>query len=116
VNEDRILEDPVIREKLKHIPVGVRLAYAQLIEERGWKELKAHFEGFESRAADLLARSILRGEKVSAEQIAHQRGYIAAIKDIFDYPERVEKDLERAVLRAWDTLQETEATQEVDNE
>lgn len=104
--EDRILEevrsDPLVTKRLEEIPLHERLTLQDLQQNEGWQLQRERFARFKDLATEKLSKRIMRGDTPSPEEIAFQRGYIAATEDIFDWPERVETDLGNAALRAWE--------------
>lgn len=104
--EDRILEevrsDPAVTKRLEEVPLHERLTLQDLQANEGWQLQRERFARFKDLATEKLSKRIMRGETVPPEEIAYQRGYIAATEDIFDWPERVETDLGNAALRAWE--------------
>ena len=104
--EDRILAevraDPLVRRRLEEVDLHERLSLQELQEHEGWQLQRERFAQFKDLAIGKLSKRLLRGDKVDPEEVAHTRGYIAAIEDIFDWPERVEQDLGNAALRAWE--------------
>src|SRR5262245_34557123 len=89
---------------MEEIDLHGRLSLKDLQEHEGWKFQRERFSRFEELAIEKLSRRLLRGDEVPREEIAFQRGYIAAIKDIFDWPERVETDLGNVALRAMERV------------
>ena len=104
--EDRILEevktDPLVKQRLEEIDLHERLRLRELQENEGWQLQGERFARFKELAIEKLSKRLMRGEDVPREEIAFQRGYAAAIEDIFDWPMRVETDLGNAALRAWE--------------
>ena len=104
--EDRILAevraDPLVQRRLEEIDLHERLSLKELQEHEGWRLQRERFAHFKDLTTEKLAKRLLRGEDVPREEIAFMRGYIAAVKDIFDWPERVEQDLGNAALNAWE--------------
>ena len=94
--------DPLVRQRLEEIDLHERLRLRELQEHEGWQLQRERFARFKETAIERLSKRLLRGEDVSREEIAFQRGYAASIEDIFDWPERVETDLGNAALRAWE--------------
>jgi len=91
-----------VRRRLEEVDLHERLSLRDLQENEGWQLQRERFARFKDLAGEKLSKRLLRGDKVPPEEIAHTRGYIAAIEDIFDWPERVETDLGNAALRAWE--------------
>jgi len=99
---DQVRADPSVQRRMQEIDLHGRLSLKELQEHEGWKFQRERFSRFESLTVEKLSRRLMRGDDVPREEIAFQRGYIAAIKDIFDWPERVEQDLGNVALRAWE--------------
>lgn len=103
--EDRILEeirkDPKVEKGLHE-----HLKLEELKDHPGWQYQAARFAGFRRGVMMALARRLMSGQEIDPKQIAFERGYAAAIVDVFEYPERIEKDLQRAAEVAFERLQE----------
>lgn len=78
------------------------LKLEELTNTPGWMYMRERFRGYRKAVGTSLARRLMAGTKISEEEIAFTRGYASAVKDIFDYPERVEKDLEMAAQKAFE--------------
>ena len=96
-----IREDPEVAPRLHEA-----LKLQELSEHPGWQYQAERFKNFRKGAALALARRLLAGAKLDPEQIAFERGYAAAIEDVFRWPERIERDLHRAAERAFERLAE----------
>ena len=103
--EDRILEeirnDPEVQPRM-----GEWLRLQELKENPGWLYLSERLKFFGENTMKRLARRLLSGDKIDPEEIAFQRGFIKAVEFITAYPERFEKDLERAAEQAYVRAQE----------
>lgn len=110
-SEDRILEqikqDPDVERSAHEL-----LQLEDLKEHSGFQYLHARFSGFRQGAAAALARRLMSGTKVPPEEIAFSRGYAAAIEDFFKFPERLERELDRAAEKAWERAQEALSDQD----
>jgi len=99
---EEVRADPLVKQRLEEIDLHERIALKDLQEQEGWQLQRERFAQFKDLAIEKLSRRLMRGDEVPREEIAFQRGYAAAITDIFDWPERVEQDLGNAALRAWE--------------
>ncbi len=103
--EDRILEeikrDPDVQPRLHEM-----LQLEELKKHPGWQYQAARFANFRKGVAETLARRLLAGVKIDPEQLAFERGYATAVEDVFKWPERIEKSLERAAEKAYMRLQQ----------
>jgi|SRR5215831_7373950 len=99
---EEVKADPLVQRRLEEIDLHERLSLRELQEHEGWRLQKERFAQFRDLAMQKLSTRLLAGEEVSRREIAFQRGYAAAIKDIFNWPERVEQDLGNAAMRAWE--------------
>lgn len=59
---------------------------------------------------EAVARRLIRGERPDEREISFAHGYAVAIHDVFEYPERVDEDLERAAEKAYKRVLEAEIT------
>ena len=103
--EDRILEqiqqDPDVERSAHEL-----LKLEELQEHPGWQYLLARFGNFRKGVMETMARRLFSGQDIDPRQIAFERGYASAIEDITKFPERLEKELERAAEKAWERAQQ----------
>ena len=71
-----------------------------------WQRLAEKFKEDEGKVSKALGAKLMAGAKVSEEEIAFMRGFAAAIKRIFEYPESVAKQMENAAFKAYQEEQE----------
>jgi hypothetical protein len=104
--EDRLLDqvrsDPLVAKRLEEVDLHERLSLKELQEHEGWQLQRERFAHFKELVIEKLSKRLMRGDHITREEIAFQRGYAAGVEDIFEWPERVEVDLGNAALRAWD--------------
>jgi hypothetical protein len=101
---DRAQEDPKVARTI----LDAQQLHT-LLEDPGWKKLNEIVRRGKSRLTDGLARKILAGQKVSPEEIAYMRGYIAGSEWAASHPAQAIKSLERAATVAWLQAQQEEA-------
>lgn len=98
---EEIQSDPEVAPRLHEA-----LQLEQLQEHPGWQYQAERFANFKKGVMQALARRLLAGVKIDPEQIAFERGYAAAVEDVFHWPDRLERELERAAERAYGRLAE----------
>lgn len=103
--EDRVLEearnDPAVAPRMHEW-----LQLQELKDNPGWQYLGERMKTLAESTTKKLARRLLAGDKVDPEEIAFQRGFIKAAEFLVAYPERFERDLERAAEQAYVRAQE----------
>lgn len=78
----------------------------QLKDSGAWLYLSKRFEKYPDKVAGVIARRLLRGDRIPQDEIDFARGYAVAIADIFTTPERVSEELENAAEKAYRRIQE----------
>ena len=84
---------------------GVR-ALESLKETEGWLYLTGRFGGYDELAMQVIAKRLMRGEDVDRDEVVFSRGYAAALIDVFETPERLNEELERAAEKAYKRAQQ----------
>lgn len=80
-----------------------------LLEDKGWRSLYEIVQKAKDRWMHELAKRLMRGEKVSPEEIAWRRGYFAGAEWAASHPKQAIKSLERAATAAYVLAQQEEA-------
>lgn len=105
MEEDRILTEAIA--EMKDSPrLSEMLELGDLKDHSGWKYLRERMGGIREKATLALARRLMAGAEISKEEIAFHRGYANGVTDALNYPERLEREFERAAEKAWIRAQE----------
>jgi hypothetical protein len=80
-----------------------------LTQHQGWRHIAKRLGGYRENVASSLSRRLMAGEEIPTKEVSFLMGYAQAIEDVLNFPERVEKRLERAALDAWENFEAREA-------
>lgn len=93
---DRMKKDP----KIQRIVADAHI-FDELRESPGWKRLYEKVVVDKQRVTNDVAKRLMAGGKVSAEEIAYYRGFYQGAVYVLEHPAQAEKSLERAASVAW---------------
>ncbi len=93
---DRLKKDP----KIQRIVADAHI-FDELRQNPGWRRLYEKVVVDKQRVTNEVARRLMAGGKVSAEEIAYYRGFYQGAVYVLEHPAQAEKSLERAANVAW---------------
>lgn len=93
---DRLKKDP----KIQRIIADAHI-FDELRQNPGWRRLYEKVVVDKQRVTNDVARRLMAGGKVSAEEIAYYRGFYQGAVYVLEHPAQAEKSLERAANVAW---------------
>lgn len=107
---ERVQKDPKVRAVVEDARV-----FAELQEQRGWKRLRDRIKADKDKYMAGIAARLMKGTKVSPEELAFHRGFYAGAEWIIGHPEQAMKALDSAARVAY-LLIETEMIQEQESD
>lgn len=108
---EQMRKDP----KIQRIVADAHL-FDDLRQSQGWKRLYEKVVVDKQRVTNDLARRLMQGRKVSAEEVAYYRGFYQGAVYVLEHPAQAERSLERAASVAWALVQnETQKEHEEDS-